>query len=561
MPSSLTIRMKLLGFVVAAALASVAIAGAALHLNYGRMHHDRVEALRFMVEAGHSMAVRFEAEAAAGRMTREEAQARFKEALIAIRYSGAEYLFAHSYTGIGFAHPSDKLMGKDVNGIKDGNGTPIIPAMVAMVKSQGEGTYVYDWPRTVGGSDLAPKLAYAKAFDPWGVFIGTGVFIDDIRAAFMTQLWTLVGVVAAVALPVVLLLALAGRNISRTISALALRMRALAGGDLGVTVPEADRGDELGAMGKALMVFKENAVEKARLEERQAMLARRAEEDKRTAMAELARSFEQTVGGVIRVVAEEAGSIEAHAQRMVQVSDRTGQLAATVATATEETSVNVQTVASAADQLSSSIAEISRQVGQSSEIARDAVGIAERANGKVEGLAVAVERIGAVVELINSIASQTNLLALNATIEAARAGEAGKGFAVVAGEVKQLASQTAKATGDIAAQVANVQAVTGDAVAEIRDVVRIIGRVNEVAASIASAVEEQGAATREISRNVQQAAAGTQGVSANIAEVSAAVGSSGIAANEVLAYVRQLSTHADALSGEVARFLGGLRAA
>jgi methyl-accepting chemotaxis protein len=549
-----------LSLILLASLACFAIVGAGLYLSYNRMYQDRVDSLRFMVEAGHSLATKFEAEVAAGHLSREEAQSRFKQALLAIRYGGKEYLFANTYSAMGFAHPNEKLMGKDLTGVKDARGVAIFPAMVDIAKSKGEGTYSYTWPRAIGSEETADKLTYIKGFEPWDIFIGTGVFIDDIWSSFMAQLWKILGVVAVLALPAIILLLLVGQNISTTIRGLAGKMRDMAAGNLTVSFPEASRGDELGAMGKAAQIFKENAEAKALLENRQAEHARCAEEDKRKALAQLADSFEQTVGGVINAVVVEAEGMEARAQEMTRSADQTGRLACSVAATTDQTSASVQTVATATEELSSSIGEISRQVNQSSQITSEAVEIAERANGKVGGLATAVERIGAVVELINSIASQTNLLALNATIEAARAGEAGKGFAVVASEVKALANQTAKATEDIAAQVANIQAATGEAVHEIEDVTRVITRVNEIAGSIASAVEEQGAATREISRGIQQAAYGTQEVSVNIGGVNDAAGQSGKVAYEVLESIRQLSSQAGALSGEVGSFLTRVRA-
>ncbi|PWC80618.1 chemotaxis protein [Azospirillum sp. TSH100] len=558
--TSFSIRAKLLMLVATASLACMAIAGAGLYLSYNRMYQDRVDALRFMVEAGHSMAARFESQVAAGQLSRDEAQARFKEAFLAIRYSGEEYLFAHTYDNVGFAHINKALMGKDVSGIKDAAGVPVIPALIDIVKSKGEGTYAYDWPRTVGGTETAVKLAYVKGFEPWRIFIGTGIFIDDLWAAFLSQLWTLLGVIVALALPAVILLALVGHNISSTIRSLAGRMRAMADGDMTVTFPEASRGDELGDMSRATQVFKENALAKQRLEAGQIEQARRAEAEKHRAIADLADRFEQAVGGVIHAVVKEAAGMESRVAAVTQAADQAGRLASDVAVTTEQTSSNVQTVAAATEELSSSIGEISRQVGQSSDIAREAAGIAERANTKVDGLAQAVQRIGAVVELINSIASQTNLLALNATIEAARAGDAGKGFAVVASEVKALATQTAKATDDIALQVADIQSMTGETVGELQEVVRVIGHINEVATSIASAVEEQGAATREISRNIQQAAQGTQTVSDSIGSVNEAASQSGKVAYEVLTSVRELSSHTDTLSNEVDRFLTQVRA-
>jgi methyl-accepting chemotaxis protein len=221
----------------------------------------------------------------------------------------------------------------------------------------------------------------------------------------------------------------------------------------------------------------------------------------------------------------------------------------------------VQTVAAATEQLSASIAEISRQVSESTTVARAAVEQAEQTNNEVNALAEAAQRIGDVVKLINNIAGQTNLLALNATIEAARAGEAGKGFAVVASEVKSLATQTAKATDEIAAQVTAIQGATSSAVKAIQDIGGTIVRVNQIAAAIAAAVEEQGAATREIARNVQHVSVGTIEVSTNIAGVSQAANETGSAAAEVHASASTLAQLSDALRSGFDRFVGNIRAA
>jgi methyl-accepting chemotaxis protein len=205
----------------------------------------------------------------------------------AIRYSGKEYLFANTYTGMGFVHPNEKLMGKDLTGVRDANGVAIFPVMISIAKSKGEGTYTYNWPRAIDSKETAEKLTYVKGFEPWGIFIGTGVFIDDIWSSFMTQLWKILGVVALVALPAIVLLVLVGQNISKTIRNLAGKMRELAAGNMTISFPEANRGDELGDMGKAAQVFKENAEAKTLLESRQAELARAAEEDKRKAVPKM----------------------------------------------------------------------------------------------------------------------------------------------------------------------------------------------------------------------------------------------------------------------------------
>jgi methyl-accepting chemotaxis protein len=251
----------------------------------------------------------------------------------------------------------------------------------------------------------------------------------------------------------------------------------------------------------------------------------------------------------------------ATAEQLTGSANQTGDRSAAVASASEQSSANVNSVAAAANELTFSIAEISKQVHHSSTIARKASNESQTTSAQVHELARAAEKIGGIVDLIADIASQTNLLALNATIEAARAGEAGKGFAVVASEVKALAEQTAKATAEIGAQITAIQSSTEQASSTIGTIAQTIAEVDSVTASIATAVEEQGAATQEIARNVQEASASTADVARNITGVREAVESSTAATSEVLTAARDLSRQAEMLRGEVNKFLATVRAA
>jgi methyl-accepting chemotaxis protein len=338
-------------------------------------------------------------------------------------------------------------------------------------------------------------------------------------------------------------------------------MDRLAGGDLSVEVAGEGRADEMGAMARAVAVFKDNAIEMERLEREQKGLEARAAADKHAAMGRLADHFEASIQSVVGGMSSAAEKMRATAQSMSMVAEAASRQALAVSTASEQASTNVQTVAAAADQLSASIGEIARQVAQAATISNRAVEDAQRTDAAMRGLADAAVKIGTVVKLINDIASQTNLLALNATIEAARAGDAGKGFAVVASEVKTLASQTANATGEIDAQIREIQASTQHAVESIVAINGTITEISRISTAIASAVEQQGAATSEIARNVQQAAVGTAEVSRNVTGVTTAASQTGNAATGVLGAASDLSKQAAALHTEVDRFLAGIRVA
>ncbi len=285
------------------------------------------------------------------------------------------------------------------------------------------------------------------------------------------------------------------------------------------------------------------------------------EAEKERTMQQLSVNFEQSIVSISQGIGEATNQMHATANSMKEVAEensaRTGQVSDAAGMATS----NVETVAAAAEELTSSISEISRQLSHSSERANDAVSKADSANEQIRNLAQAAEKISEVTVLIQDIAEQTNLLALNATIEAARAGDAGKGFAVVAQEVKSLANQTAKATQDIASHIQRVQTETSDAVIAIATIGEAIGEINEATVAVSAAVEEQNAAASEIARSAQDAAQGTGLITENIDSVSSAASENAVAADVLLVSVEDLSKQGNQLEESVASFLAEVKAA
>ena len=363
------------------------------------------------------------------------------------------------------------------------------------------------------------------------------------------------------------LIALAGgiwliiQNLARPIERMTRSIREIADGRTDIDVYGTDRGDEIGEIASAVEIFKQNQLDNERLRVEQIERDKRAAAERKAEMIRFADEFQKSVGRIVDTVSNASSQLEAAAGRLTMTAASTQELSGTVASASEQTSVNVQGVATASEELSSTVQEISRQVHESSTIADEAVRQASETNANVIELAESAERIGAVVELINQIAGQTNLLALNATIEAARAGDAGKGFAVVAQEVKALAAQTAKATSDIGAQILSMQNSTRHTVDSINQIASTINRISSVSGAIAAAVEQQGATTQEISRNVTEAAKGTSEVASSITAVSQGASETGSASSQVLASAKSLSGDSRALKAEVERFLSTVRAA
>ena len=362
--------------------------------------------------------------------------------------------------------------------------------------------------------------------------------------------------VAAVAYGLVVILV----HVMRPIGMTTATMSRLAAGDLDAPVLGSGRRDEIGAMARAVQVFKDALIAKRASDAAAAIqLAEKAR--RATTLERATDAFRDQVERMVRTLARAAGEMEAAARLMSRNADQTAAQSFTVSSAAERTSANVQTVAAASEELATSIGAINVQIARSSDMVERAAADATATNSLVIGLADGAEQIGTVISLISGIAAQTNLLALNATIEAARAGEAGRGFAVVAAAVKELASQTARATETISGQVATIQGETDRAVDAIQSIAATVLDLRTIAVGVAASMEQQGVVTQEIVRNVTQAADGTHSVTVNIAAVTEAAGETGTAANRVLAAATELSRQSEDLGDAVADFLATVQAA
>ncbi|CCG09495.1 Methyl-accepting chemotaxis sensory transducer [Pararhodospirillum photometricum DSM 122] len=541
------------------ALGLIILAGVALTRQHQSMLEERETLIKDQVNAALSILEGYYARIKQGEMSDEQAKKEATQVIRSISFGDNNYIFVNDRDARGVINRgAPQAEGKDFSQAKDARGFAHVRAMVERTQGGRSALIEYYWPRP-GSQKEVRKLAYVTPFAPWGWIVGAGVYMDDLEGAMLSQTLALLGVGG-------LILALAGaasfvvvRSVSSPLRRMTAAMTQLAQGSLEVSIEGGERGDEIGAMGQALEVFRDNAQSNRRLQDEARAAEQRTLVERRQARVTLADTFDAQVGEILAGLSAAAEELDRTAQAMSDTAHMTQERTTEVNRALRDTSANVQAVASASEEMTASINEISSQVTRSTAVVGEAVALARETNTSVRALSDAAERIGQVVTLITDVASQTNLLALNATIEAARAGDAGKGFAVVAGEVKALANQTSKATDEIARQITDIQAQTGQSVQVLERITRAIAQVNDISASIAAAIEQQGAATHEISRAIQQASTGTHHVAHNAEGLQQAADISGTSAKDVRAAAGLLAHKANDLRGRVSGFVAELR--
>ncbi|SEI78911.1 methyl-accepting chemotaxis protein [Demequina mangrovi] len=483
---SIQVRILAIVALITVGIGALITAGSvALH---DRMMAERKDATQQVVELAVQIVDSYVSEAAAGNLTVEKAQELASGKLRDLRYSEDDYFWINDQAPVMVMHPiKPELDGTDVSGITDTDGTAIFVEFVELVNSQGAGFVDYNWPKP-GQEDPAPKVSYVAEVPEWGWIVGSGIYVDDVEAAAIAEATTLAGWGLGILVVVAGIAWLVGRSIVRAIGS---ATDALASGDLDTRLDAGRGSTELERLAVAL----------------------NGTLDRASAMA----------SGVREAVAEldsAATSLATTSDGMSRDSQGATSRTAAVTGAAQEVSTGIDTIASATGQMGSSIAEIAENAQRVSQMAHEAVAVSEATSRTVIELGSSSEEIGSVVKVITQIAEQTNLLALNATIEAARAGEAGAGFAVVAGEVKDLAQETARATGGISDRVQGIQATVERASEEITRIGEIIRQISDYQATIAGAVEEQTATTAEMAASAERVAGSSREIAAALDSVN-----------------------------------------
>lgn len=384
--------------------------------------------------------------------------------------------------------------------------------------------------------------------------------MEETRSASTNTLVSVIATILAVMIAICSLGIFVATRMSGSLNGVVEGLTKIADGQLSIELDGKDRKDEIGAIARAVLVFKANAFKRKELEESQAADAEIIRQRDET-LRHLIESFEYDVANVVQGLEDDAAQMSQTAQSLTQTADGTRENTVVAETASSQASSNVEHGAISADQLTTEMQAVQNQVSRARQVATDAAHRAEKSNEDVARLSEAANRIGDVVNLIQAIAEQTNLLALNATIEAARAGDAGKGFAVVAAEVKELATQTSKATEEITQHISGVQSSSNSAITAIQEITETLGQINELTDTIAGAVEAQTTQTSQMSVRIKGASDETRSMASAVSDIASDIDKTAQSASNVQVASVQLNERATALKGRVSEFLSAVAAA
>nr|WP_321458553.1 cache domain-containing protein [uncultured Cohaesibacter sp.] len=554
-----SIKAKIFSIVILSALGVAALAlQSSLSLKEDLMMEKEQELAR-LVDTVTSIANNYAALEQKGELSKEEAQKRAMETIAMMRYNGSDYFFILDTNGHMIMHPFNAdLVGQDVSGVKDINGVYTTREFVKIAREKGAGALQYVWPKP-GETNATPKMSYAKMFSAWNWVFVSGAYIDDLNAIYKANIQRVILTATLIALVIMLISIITAFSITRPLGKAVATTRKLAEGNVDLDIPNTHRRDEIGALGRALIIFRDGAKQRVALEKETALHKKQSEAEQRRLMLEMADKFDQSVSQIIKTVAKAANGFGLQTEQLAVRAHENSERVQSISEAMAVSSKNVQTVAGASEEMSTSISEIAGQIDESNQCSRTAVAEVQKATHVIASLSQSSKAIGQIVGLIKDIAEQTNLLALNATIEAARAGEAGRGFAVVASEVKDLASQTGKATEEIADQINTIQNTISEAVVAIDHVDNTIDQLSRISSTIASAVEQQGAASQEISSSISTAAENSHEVTENAEALNELSHQNDEAAEFMSRSASDLETQVSNLSEQVDAFLESIR--